>query len=205
MQHALTNVQNKHRVTLTTKTHEAIADFAALAKNVASRPTRIAELIPLHPSVIGSHDASGKGAGGVIFAADHIAKIPCVCTSSHALPATPIKLHPDMTPWNALTASNRPANADPALPPVIHHPIVYRIEFPPEIQKQLVTFENPEEKINNSDLELAGSYLHHEAIVHNYDVRERTLASHADNTPTVYWQRKGAVTSISAPACLLRL
>ena len=59
MQHALTNVQNKHRVSLTAKTHSAIADFAALAKDVATRPTRIAELIPLHPSVIGSHDASG--------------------------------------------------------------------------------------------------------------------------------------------------
>ena len=76
---------------------------------------------------------------------------------------------------------------------------------PPEIQENLVSFENPGGDINNSDLELVGSYVHHHAIVDNYDVRERTLASHADNTPTVFWQRKGAVTSISAPARILRL
>lgn len=59
--------------------------------------------------------------------------------------------------------------------------------------------------INNSDLELAGSLLHHEAIVHHYDVRERTLVSYADNTPTIFWQHNGAVTSVSAPTRLLRL
>ena len=110
-----------------------------------------------------------------------------------------------MTPWTALTVGNRPAKADPVLPPASHHHIIYRMEFPPEIRNQLVTFENPDGEINNSDLELADSYLHHEAIVHNYGVRERTISSHADNTPTVYWQRKGAVTSISAPARILRL
>jgi len=99
---------------------------------------------------------------------------------------------------------NRTASkADPALPH--HHPIVYRMPFPPEIRKELVSYDNPKGEINNSDLELAGSLLHHEAIVHHFDVRERTTASYADNTPTIFWQRKGAVTSISASARLLRL
>ena len=57
--------------------------------------------------------------------------------------------------------------------------------FPPEIRKQLVSFDSPGGTITTSDLELADNYLHHEAIVQNYDVRERTLASHAYNTPTV--------------------
>ena len=69
MQYALTNTQNKHRVSLTSHTHDAIADFAALARDITNRPTRIAELIPLYPAVIGANDASGKGAGGVFFVA----------------------------------------------------------------------------------------------------------------------------------------
>jgi len=37
-----------------------------------SRLTRIAELVPLHSSAEGHHDASGKGAGGVWFPAAHL-------------------------------------------------------------------------------------------------------------------------------------
>eukprot|EP00804_Cyclotella_cryptica_P026952 CCRYP_014780-RA/>CCRYP_014780-RA protein AED:0.28 eAED:0.28 QI:0/0/0/1/0/0/2/0/187 len=35
--------------------------------NIASRPTRIAELVPLDPVAEGHHDASGSGAGGIWF------------------------------------------------------------------------------------------------------------------------------------------
>ena len=102
-------------------------------------------------------------------------------------PTAPI-LPPEMTPWTALTEDIGTApTADPALPLASHHPIVYRMPFPPEIREHLVSFDNPGGGINNSDLELAGSYLHHEAIVQNYGVRERTLASYTDNTLTVYW------------------
>lgn len=74
MQYALTNMQIKNRVTLTKHTHATITDFKALANDVIARPTRIAELIPLHPSVsiVGAHDASGKGAGEVVFATAHV-------------------------------------------------------------------------------------------------------------------------------------
>ena len=64
---------------------------------------------------------------------------------------------------------------------------------------------NPGGSVTNSDLELAGSYIHHAAIAANFDVRERTINSYSDNTPTVYWQRKGSVTSVAAPTRLLRL
>ena len=58
--------------------------------------------------------------------------------------------------------------------------------------------------ITNSDLELAGSYIHNAVIAANFDTRERTITSCSDNTPTVYWQRKGSVTFIAAPMRLLR-
>ena len=124
---------------------------------------------------------------------------PHSSTTIHPLP-------PACEPWAALTRDTRTdLNTDPVLTRASHPPIVYRMPFPPEIRKQLVSFDNPGGKINNSELELVGSLLHHDAVVQNFDVRERTLASHADNTPTIYWQRKGAVTSVSAPARLLRL
>jgi hypothetical protein len=58
---------------------------------------------------------------------------------------------------------------------------------------------------NTSDLELAGSLLHHEAAAQCVDVRERTILSKTDNTPNLFCQRKGSTTSTGgAPAYLLR-
>lgn len=36
-------------------------------QNISDRPTRIAELVPLHPSIVGYHDTSGLGAGGAAY------------------------------------------------------------------------------------------------------------------------------------------
>ena len=41
-------------------------------KNIASRPTRITEIIPLLPAAEGHHEASGVGASGVWFLGNHI-------------------------------------------------------------------------------------------------------------------------------------
>mmetsp|Transcript_14147 Transcript_14147/g.26545 ORF Transcript_14147/g.26545 Transcript_14147/m.26545 type:complete len:786 (+) Transcript_14147:1982-4339(+) len=58
-----------HRVTLTRDVHQALRDFRWILNNLSERPTRIAELVPLLPSALGHHDASGVGAGGVWFPA----------------------------------------------------------------------------------------------------------------------------------------
>ena len=120
---------------------------------------------------------------------------------------TPPLLPPTHTPWLALNGLHNTANnaATCADAPLSHHPVVWRMPFPDSVRTQLVSFKNPKGEINNSDLKLAGSLVHHADVVDTYDVRERTLASYADNTPTVYWQRKGALTSVTAPANLLRL
>jgi hypothetical protein len=60
------------RVPLTTEVHQALADFRWIVNHIAERPTRIAELVPLLPSALGYHDASGVGSGGVWFPAVHL-------------------------------------------------------------------------------------------------------------------------------------
>ena len=173
---------------------DAIEDFAYLANTVTERPTRIAELVPVKPSVIGSHDASGLGTGGVIFAATHVPIHPKSCLESlehHRISRRPVALPTAATPWNTLHA--------------YHHPIIWRTPFSDTIRQSLVSQLNPGGSVTNSDLELAGSYIHHAAIATNFDGRERTINSYSDNTPTVYWQRKGSITSVAAPTRLLRL
>ena len=52
MQEALCHVKGK-RVTLSTGVHKALSDFKWLAEDVANRPTRMYELVPLLPTVDG--------------------------------------------------------------------------------------------------------------------------------------------------------
>jgi hypothetical protein len=168
MQQALSN-RCKTRVSLTKGVHQALDDFRWMHQDISSRPTRIAELVPLLASVLGYHDASGTGAGGVWF--PHQSLNP--------------RTHPSATPS--------------------HDPIIWRLQWPPDIVANLVTDDNPAGTITNSDLELAGGLLHLEAIVQNFDVRERTILSKTDNLATLFWQRKGSATSSKPPAHLLRL
>ena len=66
MQNAL-SLSSGCRVALKKGVHDALNDFRWMHSNIASRPTRIAELVPLAPVAEGHHDASGTGAGGVWF------------------------------------------------------------------------------------------------------------------------------------------
>lgn len=71
MQEAFCYVDNHHRVKLNRSVHDFLADFWWLANDVASRPTRIAEVIPADPVTRGACDASGDGMGGVHFISGH--------------------------------------------------------------------------------------------------------------------------------------
>ena len=66
MQEALTS-KIRTCVRLKKGVHQALDDFRWLLKDITSRPTRIAKVVPLNPSVIGYHNASGIGAGWVWF------------------------------------------------------------------------------------------------------------------------------------------
>ena len=72
MQDALVLTSN-NRIALRKGVHQALEDFRWMADNISSRPTRLAELVPLAPAVLGFHDASGAGAGGVAYPSDSIA------------------------------------------------------------------------------------------------------------------------------------
>jgi len=59
----------RRRLKLSREVHTFLNDFRALATDLPHRKTRIAELLPRDPSVIGATDASGAGMGGVAFVA----------------------------------------------------------------------------------------------------------------------------------------
>jgi len=169
-----------NRIPVTDAIHEIVRDFKWLHQELGSRPTRLYELVPLPPTIVGAHDASGLGAGGVWF------------PTASAIPR-PAKFHHQ---------GPRP-KGHPTTPTL--GPIVWRMPFPQQIRDQLASFKNPKGPITNSDLELAGSLIHHEAAAQCFDVRERTTKSDTDNTPTLFWQRKGSTTTSGPAAYLLRL
>jgi hypothetical protein len=59
------------RIRLSPNLHQILADFATIHHQLHTRPTRLAELIPLQPTVHGAHDASKAGAGGVLLPTPH--------------------------------------------------------------------------------------------------------------------------------------
>jgi hypothetical protein len=58
------------RVRLTKPIHDALSDLQYLADNIASRPTRIGELVQTLPVAYGTADACGIGMGGIWFSPD---------------------------------------------------------------------------------------------------------------------------------------
>jgi hypothetical protein len=84
-------------------------------------------------------------------------------------------------------------------------PLLWRAQFPRSVQNRLVTYANEAGTITNSDLELSASIAQHDVLAREVDVREATILNVSDNTPTVYWQRKGAVSSAGPAARLLRI
>lgn len=163
LQQALTTAKGG-RLNLHKGIHQSISDFKWMHTNIATRPTRIQELIPLTPTITGDHDASGAGAGGVLFPA------------------------PTATP-------RQPFN---------RQPVIWRIEWPEEVTKQLITLDNPNGTFTNSDLELAGALLQLEAASQCFDVRERTVLCRTDNLNTLFWSRKGSASTVKPTAHLLR-
>jgi hypothetical protein len=177
---AALRTKQSNRVRLTTGFHSALHDFRWIQTNLHSRPTRLYELVPTHPVLEGMHDASRDGAGGVW--------IPHPTAVGRS-----VKLHIA----EADGAYHRPTVRTVG-------PIVWRCSFPPTITSQLVSWDNPHGAINNSELELLGSFWHHDVAAQCFDVRERTLLSRTDNLATLYWARRGSVTTTSPTATILR-
>jgi len=155
----------RSRLRLSATLHGFLDDFRWLARDLAERPTRIAELIPdREPRTEGACDAASAGMGGV-----------------HFIPASHDARDDDIVP------------------------ILWRCRFPPWVQSRLASFANPRGTVTNSDLELAGSIAHNDVLAQFANVTERTTHNCYDNIAAVYWQRKGATTTLGPAAFLLRL
>ncbi len=180
LQAALRSSDGK-RLRLTKSFHDALADFEWIRKDLADRPTRMQELVPTAPTLVGAHDASGLGAGGVWFPDDS---------------AIPRRSRVVSLTSNGSARRHRLTT---------RRPILWRVVFPKNIRDRLVTFDNPTGDINNSDLELAGSLFQQECAAQCFDIRERTTKDSTDNLATMHWTRKGSTTTTGPPAKLLRI
>jgi hypothetical protein len=170
------------RLRLTPAFHRALDDFRWIHSQLAARPTRLYELVPTAPTLHGTHDASGSGAGGVWL------------PHSTAVPRHQSLLIVDDD------APTRLRSVCPTTPV----PIVWRATFPPAVQRALVSTDNPTGTINNSQLELLGALWHDDVAARCFDIRERTIKSATDNLATLFWYRKGSVTTTSPTATILR-
>ena len=85
-------------------------------------------------------------------------------------------------------------------------PILWRSEFPPAVQRMLVTSDNRAGSVSISDLELAGTIAHKQIITQAISVAERPFWLRGDNRASIScWASKGSATSNTARAYLLRL
>jgi hypothetical protein len=69
-------------------------------------------------------------------------------------------------------------------------PVVWRIEWPPDIRERVVSFANPNGTISNSDLEMAAMLAHYLVLEHIVCLKHVHVAAWCDNTPTVSWTNK---------------
>ena len=77
-------------------------------------------------------------------------------------------------------------------------PLLWRMAFPVDIQRRLVSTNNPNGLISNSDLELAGTIMHQAVLAAHVSVEGETIHTHCDNTAAVAWRHKGSTTTTKA-------
>ena len=56
-------------------------------------------------------------------------------------------------------------------------PVVWRVEWPPDIQQNVVSFDNPNGTITNSDLEMAGMLIHYLVLEHLVSLKHVHVAA----------------------------
>ncbi len=85
-------------------------------------------------------------------------------------------------------------------------PTVFRLEWPQEIRDALISFNNPDGSITNSDLEMAGLlllWLVMEEICP--DLLHKHVALFSDNQPTVCWVKRMASRNSFIAKCILQI
>ena len=71
-------------------------------------------------------------------------------------------------------------------------PTVFRLEWPPDIKEMIVTDNNPNGTITNSDLEMAGLLMLWLVMEEVCEVKNAHVALFSDNSPTVHWVQRMA-------------
>jgi hypothetical protein len=76
----------------------------------------------------------------------------------------------------------------------IHPPMVWRLEFPPGIQKHVISFDNHKGDITNSDLNMAGVLAEYLVIEHLTSLKlahtVAWLVAGCNNSPILSWANK---------------
>ena len=84
-------------------------------------------------------------------------------------------------------------------------PTVFRLQWPEEIRKEVKTFDNPNGKLTNSDLEMAGYLLLWLCMEGTAkDLCHKHIALFSDNSPSVSWVTKMASRKSRVAAQLVR-
>ena len=83
-------------------------------------------------------------------------------------------------------------------------PIVWRLKWPKEVVERLVTADNPDGDITNSDLEMAAEVLGWLVLEANAPTRHTHVGVCSDNWATVSWQERGASKRSAVANRLLR-
>jgi len=105
-------LSKNNRIALRKRVHQSLNDFRWMAHDISARPTRNAELIPLHPSVLGLYDASGLGASRLVFPSDTLQSYQGVAPLQPILCRVPwpkeviSRLVTDKNPNGTITNSN---------------------------------------------------------------------------------------------------
>ena len=85
LQNALSSPSEQ--INITNEIRDQLQDFLWLAKDITSRPTHLAEIVPTPPTYFGAMDASKSGMGGVWFPPDLQLSGAVLPHSSHRLDA----------------------------------------------------------------------------------------------------------------------
>ena len=81
-------------------------------------------------------------------------------------------------------------------------PYLWRSPFPLDVQREIVSADNPHGRLTNSDLEHAAVQAQKAVLAHHFPVRYATLMNGTDNTPALAREQKGAISSSGTPARL---
>ena len=84
-------------------------------------------------------------------------------------------------------------------------PVVWRVKWPQDVRDALITWDNPNGKITNSDLEMAAELLGWLVLESIVPLRHEHVGLCSDNSATVAWQMRGASRRSVAANRLLRV